>query len=103
LPISCLGRPRPAGTGARQHHQIRGHERRQRGQRHCWSGRLRGRFRTGPRLGQFGRHRLRYASPDEISGAALFLLDDTKASFVTGHILNVDGGFTAGGYLPVRA
>ena len=45
----------------------------------------------------------RYASPDEISGAALFLLDDTKASFVTGHILNVDGGFAAGGYLPVRA
>jgi NAD(P)-dependent dehydrogenase (short-subunit alcohol dehydrogenase family) len=41
----------------------------------------------------------RYASPDEISGAALFLLDDTKASFVTGHILNVDGGFAAGGYL----
>jgi NAD(P)-dependent dehydrogenase (short-subunit alcohol dehydrogenase family) len=45
----------------------------------------------------------RYASPGEISGAALFLLDDSKASFVTGHILNVDGGFAAGGYLPVRA
>nr|WP_197685060.1 SDR family oxidoreductase [Bradyrhizobium canariense] len=44
----------------------------------------------------------RYASPDEIAGAALFLLDDTKASFVTGHILNVDGGFAAAGYLPVR-
>jgi NAD(P)-dependent dehydrogenase (short-subunit alcohol dehydrogenase family) len=45
----------------------------------------------------------RDASPDEISGAALFLLDDTKASFVSGHILNVDGGFAAGGYLPTRA
>jgi Enoyl-(Acyl carrier protein) reductase len=39
----------------------------------------------------------RYASPDEIAGAALFLMDDSNASFVTGHILNVDGG------LPVRA
>jgi NAD(P)-dependent dehydrogenase (short-subunit alcohol dehydrogenase family) len=45
----------------------------------------------------------RYASPDEIAGAALFLMDDSKASFVTGHILNVDGGFGAAGYLPVRA
>jgi len=45
----------------------------------------------------------RYASQDEISGAALFLLDHSKAGFVTGHVLNVDGGFAAGGYLPVRA
>jgi NAD(P)-dependent dehydrogenase (short-subunit alcohol dehydrogenase family) len=45
----------------------------------------------------------RYASPDEISGAALFLLDDTKAGFITGYILKADGGFAAGGYLPVRA
>ena len=37
----------------------------------------------------------RYASPDEIAGAALFLMDDSKARFVTGHILNVDGGHTA--------
>ena len=44
----------------------------------------------------------RYASPDEIAGAALFLMDDSKASFVTGHILNVEGGFAAVGYLPVR-
>lgn len=44
----------------------------------------------------------RYGSPDEIAGAALFLLDDKKASFVTGHILNVDGGFAAAGYLPAR-
>jgi NAD(P)-dependent dehydrogenase (short-subunit alcohol dehydrogenase family) len=44
----------------------------------------------------------RYASPDEIAGAAVFLLDERKASFVTGHILNVDGGFAAAGYLPQR-
>jgi NAD(P)-dependent dehydrogenase (short-subunit alcohol dehydrogenase family) len=42
----------------------------------------------------------RYATPDEIAGAAIFLLDDTQSSFVTGHILNVDGGFAAAGILP---
>jgi NAD(P)-dependent dehydrogenase (short-subunit alcohol dehydrogenase family) len=31
----------------------------------------------------------RYASPDEIAGAAVFLLDDSKASFITGHVLNI--------------
>lgn len=42
----------------------------------------------------------RYASPQEIAGAAVFLLDEAKASFVTGHVLNVDGGFAAAGLLP---
>ena len=47
-------------------------------------------------------HRLlpmkRYAQPDEIAAAALFLASP-DASFVSGHILNVDGGFSAAGLI----
>jgi enoyl-[acyl-carrier-protein] reductase (NADH) len=38
----------------------------------------------------------RYAAPEDIAGAAVFLLDDSKAGFVTGHILNVEGGLRRG-------
>jgi len=38
---------------------------------------------------------LRSGSPEEVAAAALFLASD-DASFVTGHALVVDGGFTAG-------
>jgi NAD(P)-dependent dehydrogenase (short-subunit alcohol dehydrogenase family) len=41
----------------------------------------------------------RYAAPDEIATAVLFLLDGTQSSFVTGVILPVDGGFIGAGLM----
>jgi NAD(P)-dependent dehydrogenase (short-subunit alcohol dehydrogenase family) len=41
----------------------------------------------------------RYGSPEELAGAALFLLDDRRSSFVTGQTICVDGGFTAAGVI----
>ncbi len=38
----------------------------------------------------------RYGTVDEVAAAAVFLASD-EASFVTGHVLAVDGGFLAGG------
>jgi NAD(P)-dependent dehydrogenase (short-subunit alcohol dehydrogenase family) len=38
----------------------------------------------------------RYGQLDELVGAAVYLASDA-ASFVTGHILAVDGGFLASG------
>ena len=37
----------------------------------------------------------RFGEPEELLGALLFLLDDKAASFVTGVVLAVDGGFSA--------
>jgi NAD(P)-dependent dehydrogenase (short-subunit alcohol dehydrogenase family) len=41
----------------------------------------------------------RYGDPSDIANMAIFLLDDTKAGFVTGQTICVDGGFTAAGLL----
>ncbi len=38
----------------------------------------------------------RFGQLDELAGAAVFLASDA-ASFVTGHVLAVDGGFLASG------
>ena len=51
-------------------------------------GSFRDHYRDLHMLGRFGR-------PEEIAGAAFFLASE-DASFVTGHALVVDGGFTAG-------
>ena len=41
----------------------------------------------------------RYGKPEEIGEVAAFLLDARRASYVTGQILAVDGGFMAGGVI----
>jgi NAD(P)-dependent dehydrogenase (short-subunit alcohol dehydrogenase family) len=41
----------------------------------------------------------RYASADDIAGAAVFLLDGRKSGYVTGQTLCVDGGFTIAGIM----
>ena len=40
----------------------------------------------------------RYATPEEVAAAALFLVSD-EARYITGHTLAVDGGFSAAGLL----
>jgi len=40
----------------------------------------------------------RYATPEEVAAAALFLVSD-EARYITGHTLPVDGGFSAAGLL----
>src|SRR2546423_10249847 len=44
----------------------------------------------------------RYATPDEIARAILFLLDGTQSSYVTGTILPVDGGFSGAGMMEIE-
>ena len=41
----------------------------------------------------------RYGTPEEIAEAALFLLDVRRASYITGQVLAVDGGFTIAGLI----
>ena len=40
----------------------------------------------------------RYGMPAEVAAAAVFLASD-EASFITGHVLDVDGGFGAAGVI----
>lgn len=44
----------------------------------------------------------RYGTPHEIANAVAFLLDGTKAAYITGEILAVDGGYRGAGIIPGR-
>lgn len=44
----------------------------------------------------------RYGTPKEIADAVAFLLDGTKAAYITGEILAVDGGYRGAGIIPGR-
>ncbi len=39
----------------------------------------------------------RYSKPEEIASGIAFLIDGEQSSYVTGHVLAIDGGFVAGG------
>jgi NAD(P)-dependent dehydrogenase (short-subunit alcohol dehydrogenase family) len=39
----------------------------------------------------------RFATPDDVARAIAFLADDRESSFINGHTLVVDGGWTADG------
>jgi NAD(P)-dependent dehydrogenase (short-subunit alcohol dehydrogenase family) len=39
----------------------------------------------------------RFASPDDVARAIAFLADETESSFVNGHTLTVDGGWSTDG------
>lgn len=41
----------------------------------------------------------RYGRVEEVAQAALFLLDDNRSSYVTGHALPVDGGYAGAGVM----
>ena len=45
---------------------------------------------------------LRYGTPTEVATTIAFLADSDESSYITGHILAVDGGFTAAGLTAAR-
>jgi NAD(P)-dependent dehydrogenase (short-subunit alcohol dehydrogenase family) len=46
----------------------------------------------------------RYSQPDEIASGIAFLIDGQQSSYVTGHVLAIDGGFASGGTIrPMKA
>lgn len=55
-----------------------------------------------PAIQRAYRHHIpmrRYGAPGEIAGAALFLLDDSLSSYVTGEVLAADGGYRGAGLM----
>jgi NAD(P)-dependent dehydrogenase (short-subunit alcohol dehydrogenase family) len=44
----------------------------------------------------------RYATPEEMTGTVLFLLDPAQSGYRTGEIIAIDGGFRGAGMMPVE-
>ena len=45
----------------------------------------------------------RYATPEEMTGTVLFLLDPAQSGYLTGEIIAIDGGFRGAGMMLVEA
>jgi len=44
----------------------------------------------------------RYATPEEMTGTVLFLLDPAQSGYLTGEIIAIDGGFRGAGMMPIE-
>ena len=60
---------------------------------------------SGPEVRRAWIHHVpmrRYATPEEMTGTVLFLLDPAQSGYLTGEIIAIDGGFRGAGMMLVE-